>query len=297
MNTIKNNFDISIVMPAYNAEMHIRDAIDSIINQSFTNFECLIIDDGSTDTTRDIIRSYSDERIILLENQHDFIASLNLGLETAKGKYIARMDADDIMHPDRLKIQHAIMEAEPSITVCGTWMTYMGDRVPSNKMYRTLSGLIEYPLVDFLLGCFVSHPTTMIRTDFLKKHGLKYNDKYIYAEDYKLWAQIAEKDGVFYIENQSLLFYRLSDTQVSQIKNVEQVEISLKIQNEIIEYLLKIKLSNIPELHYFYEALLKLHETKLLDKKEMIKSLYHILLKNKNHIFNNQTEFPNQLKK
>ena len=111
---------ISIVMPAYNAEKYIKEAIDSIIGQSFSNFECIIIDDGSTDSTRDIIRSYNDERIVLLEKKHDYIASLNRGMNAPKGKYLARMDADDIMHPDRLKIQYAVMEAEPSITVCGT---------------------------------------------------------------------------------------------------------------------------------------------------------------------------------
>ena len=89
---------ISIVMPAYNAEMYIREAIDSVICQSFPDFECIVVDDGSTDGTRDIIRAYHDKRIVLLENKHDFIASLNLGMDAARGRYIARMDADDIMH-------------------------------------------------------------------------------------------------------------------------------------------------------------------------------------------------------
>ncbi|MDD4761099.1 MAG: glycosyltransferase family 2 protein, partial [Bacteroidaceae bacterium] len=131
---------ISIVMSAYNVEKYIKEAIDSIIGQSFSNFECIIVDDGSTDSTRDIIRSCQDERIVLLENKHDFIASLNLGMDAARGKYIARMDADDIMHPDRLKIQYSVMESEPSITVCGTWMQHFGERVPPQSIAVSVNG-------------------------------------------------------------------------------------------------------------------------------------------------------------
>ena len=131
---------ISLVTPTYNTERYIREAIDSILCQSFTDFECIVVDDGSTDNTRDIIRSFDDRRIVLIENKHDFIGSLNLGLDTARGRYIARMDADDIMHPDRLKIQHTIMETEPSITVCSTWMRQFGENVPAGNIAASLSG-------------------------------------------------------------------------------------------------------------------------------------------------------------
>ena len=89
-------------MPVYNASRYLRDCIDSILSQSFTDFELLIVDDGSTDDSVEIIRSYSDSRIRLIENKHDYIGSLNLLLQEARGKYIARMDADDVMLPNRL---------------------------------------------------------------------------------------------------------------------------------------------------------------------------------------------------
>lgn len=114
---------ISVIMAAYNAEKYIGEAIESTLGQSFSDLEIIIVDDGSTDATRSIVRSYPDERLKLIENKHDYIGSLNIGLKTASGKYIARMDADDIMHIDRLKIQYAIMEEDPRTTICSSWIT------------------------------------------------------------------------------------------------------------------------------------------------------------------------------
>lgn len=117
---------ISIVMPAYNASEYIRESIDSILEQTYNNFELIIIDDGSADTTIEIINAYQDERIRLIYNEHDFIGSLNLGMTKARGKYIVRMDSDDIMLPERLQKQYDFMEANPSIDISGTWMKTFG---------------------------------------------------------------------------------------------------------------------------------------------------------------------------
>lgn len=94
---MNSSISISVCMPVYNASRYLRDCIDSILSQSFTDFELLIVDDGSTDDSVEIIRSYSDSRIRLIENKHDYIGSLNLLLQEARGKYIARMDADDVI--------------------------------------------------------------------------------------------------------------------------------------------------------------------------------------------------------
>ncbi|WP_315578925.1 glycosyltransferase family 2 protein [Hoylesella oralis] len=185
---------ISVVMPVYNAEQYIKESIESIINQSFTDFECIIVDDGSDDHTPDIINTIVDERIILIASSHDFVKSLNKGVSAARGKYIARMDADDIMHPDRLRIQYEIMETEPSITVCSTWMRLFGKDVSPGRISQSICGLVEYPLLAFLQGNFVFHPTTMIRKSFLDENTLLY-EHYPYAEDLKLWKEIALRGG------------------------------------------------------------------------------------------------------
>lgn len=279
----KESVAISIVMPAYNAEKYIREAVDSIMCQSFTDFECIIIDDGSTDSTRDIICSYDDERIILIENRHDFIGSLNLGLKTSRGKYIARMDADDIMHPDRLKIQYAIMEAESSIIVCGTWIQHVGESVPPKSIVGSESGLVEYPLLQFLKGNFMYHPTAMIRKCFLMENQLSYED-YAYAENLKLWTEIAKLGGTFYIDNQPLLYYRITGTQVTNQKRDEQKVTAERILLEIVNYLLDKNKENFPILAEGFASLSKLQADNLLDFREVLDITRRIILKNKNKL-------------
>lgn len=271
--------EISIVMPAYNAEQYICKAIDSILCQSFTDFECLIIDDGSTDSTRDIIRSYDDERIVLIENKHDFIGSLNLGLETARGKYIARMDADDMMHVDRMKIQYTIMEEYPDIVICGTWMNNFGLNLQANNIVGTVSGLIENPILKFMKGNFLYHPTAMIRTAFLREHALKY-EKYLYAEDFKLWTEVAKLSGQFYIENQPLLYYRISDNQVSNKNSKEQKTTTEIIITEITEYLIEQNKQEYPELFEVYNSFCELKEKQLFTKYEISAFFQNLFSKN-----------------
>ena len=113
---------ISVCMVTYNASPFLRDCLDSILSQTFTDYELLIVDDGSTDDTVDIIRSYPDGRIRLIRHLHDYIASLNLLYNNAIGKYIARMDADDVMVADRLQAQYEYMEAHPEIDILGGHM-------------------------------------------------------------------------------------------------------------------------------------------------------------------------------
>lgn len=113
--------EISILLCAYNAEVYIAKAVESTLRQTFRDFELIIIDDGSTDGTLDIIKSYQDTRITVVEDHHDYIHSLNRGLRICRGRYIARMDADDIMEPTRLETQVALMDAHPEIAVCTSW--------------------------------------------------------------------------------------------------------------------------------------------------------------------------------
>jgi glycosyltransferase involved in cell wall biosynthesis len=121
---------VTVLMPVYNTEMYLKEAIDSILNQTFRDFEFIVINDGSTDSTSDIIESYSDPRIIYLQNEKNLgvATSLNKGLSIAKGTYIARMDGDDVSRCDRLEKQVAFMDANPEIGVCGTWLETIGDR-------------------------------------------------------------------------------------------------------------------------------------------------------------------------
>lgn len=271
--------EISVVMPVYNAEMHIKDAIESVLEQSFVDFEFILIDDGSIDRTSSIIQSYNDKRVRLIQNSHNFIESLNLGIENSLGKYMARMDGDDIMHIDRLKIQYAIMQEYPDVTVCGTWMNSIGTYSQTNGLLSTLSGLVEQPLLKFTKGNFLFHPTTMIRMDFLKKNALKY-ENCPYAEDFKFWVEIAKSGGRFYIDSQPLLYYWISDSQVSSQKSSEQRATTESIINEVLEYLMKLNKNEYPELAAAYGDLCKLYEKQLLTKCEVLTLFQTLFSKN-----------------
>lgn len=273
---------ISVVMPAYNAENTIKDAIDSVLNQSFTDFEFIIVDDGSTDNTVSIINSYKDSRIRLVKNEHDFINTLNTGMQAAKGKYIARMDADDMMYIDRLRIQYAIMEEDSQITVCSSWMTPFGEDIPKGIVSRSVSGFVEHPLLRLLQSNIIFHPTALLRTDFMEQKGLKYEKDYIYAEDFKLWVEVAKRGGVFYVETQSLLYYRVSTEQISETRKEEQEKIAIKIKKESIAYLIELNKDNYPSLFEIEASMQKARKEELLESKDICDLFYTLFMKNKN---------------
>lgn len=272
-------------MPIYNAELYVAEAIESALGQSFDNFEFIIIDGGSTDRTLSIIRAFKDNRIKLIVNKCNFGDSLNLGISNAKGKYIARMNADDIMHVDRLRIQYAIMEDEKDITVCGTWVTPIGKNILlPDVIGNNRCGLIENPLMTFLCGGnYIFHSTIMMRAEFLKKHGLKY-ENYFYSEDFKLWSEIAKLGGRFYIDNQPLLYYRLSDTPITEEKNKKRRNSSDCIIQEIIEYLIDQNEIKYSGLLVTLSALNELKQKKLMSSYDVSIFFQNLFLKNKNKL-------------
>lgn len=277
--------EISVVMTAYNAATHIAEAIESVLNQSFDGFELIIVDDGSTDNTNLIVRSYSDRRIKLIKNTHDYIRSLNSGMQAAKGKYVARMDADDIMHIDRLKIQYAIMEDEPDIAVCSSWMSLFGEDVKDGIVPQSICGIIEHPLLLFLKGNFISHPTTMLRCDFLRKHSLQYKNSDC-AEDYKLWIEIAKRGGLFYVEPQPLLYKRVSVLQRNREKQKKQEEAISLLRNQILHYLMQKKGGKYGCISKMIRAILQAREEELVTDNDIFPFIYNVYMKNKDSYLN-----------
>ncbi|MDR2036405.1 MAG: glycosyltransferase [Bacteroidales bacterium] len=230
--------EITVLMPVRNGEKYIREAVDSVLHQSFEDFELLIMDDGSTDRTVEILRSYQDPRIRLEIREPHFIRSLNGGLSLSKGDYIARMDADDRMHIERLRIQLKRMKQKPEITVCASWTTPFVPGGAPLKPVKTGEYLIERPILKMLKGNFIAHPSVMIRKRFLEENRLTYQD-YPCAEDYKLWFDTARLGGKFFIEPQSLLYFRISDSQVTSVNREQMIRQSILIKDEILDYLLE----------------------------------------------------------
>lgn len=197
---------VTVLMPVYNAAPFLREAIDSILSQTFTDFEFLIIDDGSTDDSTEIIGAYRDHRIRLVRNEQNLKlpATLNRGLELAQGKYIARMDADDISLPERLAKQVSFLDAHPTIGLCGTWAQAFGD-AQFQIIHPTDSERIRAKL---LFDSAFVHPAVLLRRDLFHQYGLRYPDL-PHFEDYALWQ---EASRLFPLANilEHLLRYRVT---------------------------------------------------------------------------------------
>jgi glycosyltransferase involved in cell wall biosynthesis len=206
---------VTVLMPVYNTEMYLKEAIDSILNQTFRDFEFIVINDGSTDSTSDIIESYSDPRIIYLQNEKNLgvATSLNKGLSIAKGTYIARMDGDDVSRCDRLEKQVAFMDANPEIGVCGTWLETIGDRNEVWSPPRNHDQII----VGMLFYVNTYHPTVIIRKDTIYKLQEFYDEDFQYAEDMEYWARLAIHGVKFANIDEVLLKYRLHETNAYKI--------------------------------------------------------------------------------
>lgn len=231
---MRSDMKVTIMMVVHNGEKYIYDCMESISKQTFSDFELLIVNDGSTDRTREIIHSFKDSRIKLIDNTHDYIDSLNIGLNEANGEYIARIDADDIMLPERIMTQIELMENRKEVDVCASWATTFGKRSGSVAIYKHH---IHCPIAKLLRANIFCHSTIMLRKDFLVRNKLMYK-RYDYAEDYKLWTDIAIKGGVFYTVPKPLIRFRISDDQISFRNTKKQQNTAHIIQNELVDYIL-----------------------------------------------------------
>ena len=234
LNLLFNFMKVSVLLPVYNGEKYICESVSSVLKQTFDDFELIVVNDGSTDRTLDRLQEMPDPRTKIINGRHDFIRSLNKGLITARGEYVARMDADDVMRNDRLEKQVAVLDEYPDIAVCSSWIECFGR---AEYVLRSYRGKIEYPLAELLLANIIFHPTVMMRNRFLKENRLRYQ-VYPHAEDYKLWFEIAKWGGNFWVVPEPLLRYRVSTDQVSYRKQDEQKLTTLRIRSEVLENLL-----------------------------------------------------------
>ncbi|WP_150464416.1 glycosyltransferase family 2 protein [Francisella sp. XLW-1] len=238
--SVENAPIISVVMPVYNAEKYISDAIESILNQTFIDFEFIIINDGSSDRSLEVIEEYKkiDSRIIVVSRENKGIVySLNEGIALSRGKYIARMDADDISLPDRFINQVEFMDANPQIGVCGSWIKKFGKNI---KTYVWKLEKDDKKLKSLLLFSVpVAHPSVFIRKSILIQNNLRYRENYKDAEDYKLWVDLAEHTKFSNIPK-VLLNYRVHRESITQNANTKNnLDKRKEILNKIVDSFLK----------------------------------------------------------
>jgi glycosyltransferase involved in cell wall biosynthesis len=225
---------ISVVMAAYNAAEHLSGAIDSILGQTFENFELIVIDDGSKDDTSAIIHGYADPRLRPVRNPHNLglIASLNRGLDLARGEFIARMDADDEALPRRFEEQIRFLDAHPEIGLCGTAIETFGVRTERWALECEPARVRCQMLFDPGL----SHPTVMFRRSILLQHDLRYDPAYLHAEDYALWVRFAAVAQVANLPS-VLLRYRLHPHSVSHNHRDTQRRTADRVRREQVQRL------------------------------------------------------------
>lgn len=257
---------ISVLMPVYNGEKYLREAIDSILMQTFTDFELLILlEYGSNEASRKIVYGYDDKRIRVIENEKKLglPMSLNEGIKTAKGKYIARMDADDVSYKNRLKIQYRYMEKHPNIDLCGAAAKVNGE-------YKAFSGFCKHDEIRFgnFLGCTFIHPTVIWRRDVFIENNLFYKNL-VQSEDYELWMRAIECVQTANI-NKTVLFYRVHNTNKSVVGNKELEEY---VNNILKDYWERNNLCLYPEETYLdnyslsQECIIELYRLKELSHK------------------------------
>ncbi len=222
-------------MTAYNAGKTIAETIASVLGQTFSAFEFIIVNDGSTDNTKEVISSFSDKRIKLIDNPVNLgiIDSANKGLGYCRSKYVARIDADDICHPKRFLRQYRFMERNPNCVVCGThYRKIRNSKIvkPSSKHFFHVRDKILR--IEMLRNSPIGNPTVIYRRSLVEEHGLRYDHNYLYCEDYAFLCQ-ALNFGEIHILNRPLVYYRQHSEQIStkyaglQCENANKIRVSL----------------------------------------------------------------------
>lgn len=223
---------VSVVMPVYNAASYLQESINSILTQSYTNFEFLIYNDGSSDNSAAIIQqaAESDSRIKFFDSKENYgyVRHLNAGLKQAAGKYIARLDADDIAEPTRLAEQVAYLEANPSVGICGSAVHMFGPNDESVIYLPEENGVIQSTL--WLQNVFF-HPAVMLRRSVLDDYGLCYREEYMPTEDYQLWCEMSRVTELHNLPS-VLLNYRAHEQQISRRKRADRYKITVRIRLE-----------------------------------------------------------------
>ena len=211
---------VTFLLPVYNGEKFLSEALKSIQDQTFKDFEVLIINDGSTDSSQSIIDDFAatDKRFKCIQRENrGLIKTLNEGLDVIQTKYIARMDADDICHPERLQKQMDFMEANPEVGVCGSRCLFFG--LTEREIHYPLTH--ERIVATIPYGSPFCHPSVMYRKSVFEEHAIRYDESFKDCEDYKMWLDLSSLTKMANIDD-VLLYYRKHGESVSDQSAVQK---------------------------------------------------------------------------
>lgn len=226
-----NGPKVSVILAVYNGENYIKDAINSILNQTYSNFELIIIDDGSSDSTATIVKSFTDSRIRFIEQENTGLAAtLNRAINLSNGKYIARQDHDDLSFPLRLEKQVDFLETNPEYAILGTNSIIWEKDTPTNRGHRHPT---DFATLNFklLFDCFFVHSSVMLRKEALDQIGLYTTDPNRQPpEDFELWSRIVRQYKAANL-NETLLVYRELPSSITRTVNFKEKLIQICSEN------------------------------------------------------------------
>lgn len=229
---------VSVLIPVYNSEAYVKEAVDSILNQTYQNLEVIIINDGSSDGSLEILENIQDLRVQLVSRENrGLVQTLNEGIDLATGEFLVRMDSDDISTEDRIEKQLKYMLKNQEVVVCGCFYEEFGARqviIKNPTKYTTIER-------NLCWGPVVCHPSVMIKKSVFED-GLRFEDEFFTAEDYKLWVDVLEKGKIANIP-EVLLKYRVHDGQITSDKNHKQKATHAKVSQLALKKIARIELS------------------------------------------------------
>lgn len=250
--------NVTVLMPVYNGEKYVRHAIESILGQTYDDFEFVIVDDGSTDRTIAIVRSFDDPRIVLLSNEANLgiVESLNRGIRIAQGTYICRMDADDIAMPNRVERQVRYLEEHPEVAAVGS-NTLLVDEQGCEIGQEDYPHLPQEVHKTILTHNPFAHATMMVRRSILENCGT-YDKRFLYNEDYDLWLRIASRSLMANLR-EPLVKRRLHSESISSAREIDLVRSRIRtLAHAIFRYYRKPYLTYVlvrPLLAYWYRRM------------------------------------------
>ena len=264
---------VSILMPVYNTALYLREAMDSMLSQTFTDFELIVLNDCSPDNAEEILDTYDDPRIVRYKGEKNVGLSnvLNIGIEMARGKYIARMDSDDISLPLRLQVQVDFLEAHPEIDLVSVGMQLFG----ASERVWTRDRDLEKVKIEAMFHSPILHASSVWRKASFEQHGLRFRQEMVPAEDYELWTRALVK-GLKLINLPEVLYkYRLHHSQATLQKDKV-----LEKERMVQKYYMRMVLPSLSEsnLEAFPRKLWPVFFANLksgfFDKKTLAKRLY-----------------------
>jgi glycosyltransferase involved in cell wall biosynthesis len=222
---------VSVVLPVYNVAAHIEETLNSLLNQTFQSFEILVFDDCSTDNTVDVVRRFTDPRIHVIVNEHNLgrAGTDNSAIRYVKGEYIAKMDGDDICHPERLAKQVAILEQRPEINVVGSWMQNFGDSDYLNRYP-------EHPADAQALTLFTlptGNPSVMMRASLFQEQGMYYNAQLRQTEDFDFFARYLPQLRIYTVQA-PLIQYRVPPNRHKKNILTERASVADTVRAELL---------------------------------------------------------------